>query len=202
MRELRIKKVTPEGLIVEASAGCTILNACREAVYIARLNKAKIIFNFNDVTIEAEAHSDAQHLAEQYMQYCNNRAKEWDSSEEGKQAAEAENQQLVEFQKKLDGMLAQLDKHLINQAQLIAWLGDFSVVNDHNGTNFDKAALAAKLEAAGYLENEYVGEPPEEFHKNKVKAARYIVGQALRFLNKNTPIHPVCASFAKQYAEL
>ena len=66
---------------------------------------------------------------------------------------------------------------------------------------FSKDRLAAQLEAAGYAENEHVGEKPEWFN-TRPRMAHYIVGQALNCLRIGMGPHPITGSFVDKYFAL
>jgi hypothetical protein len=93
-----------------------------------------------------------------------------------------------EDQAEANTMLAKFDEVVKDKAQLAQWMHDFALVNDNISVVFDKNQLADKLEANGYVINEFVGVPAADF--NADMAFRWAVGQAIDHLRRNMPIHP------------
>lgn len=97
-----------------------------------------------------------------------------------------------EDQAEADALLAKFDEVVKNKTQLAQWMHDFALVNDNIGVIFDKNQLADKLEAAGYVNGEFVGVPASDF--NADMALRWAVGQAIDHLRRNMPIHPALSN--------
>ena len=97
-----------------------------------------------------------------------------------------------EDQAEANTMLAKFDEVVKDEAQLAQWMHDFALVNDNISVVFDHNALADKLEANGYVINEFVGVPAADF--NADMAFRWAVGQAIDHLRRNMPIHPALSN--------
>lgn len=95
-------------------------------------------------------------------------------------------------QTRIDNLLEELDQHILEN-QLGDWLESFTDINDNCNIVFDNAALADKLEAAGYIESEFVGKAAKDFVENE--QFRWAVGQAIQMLRMPMPIHPALGRF-------
>jgi len=199
MKSLRIIKKTPGLWHAEPDAGCHINTVCKDAIQVASDAKVKVTFIFNDIEIIAADGDLPEQLATNYSNESDRRAHEWRESDAGKKYEAEQHQRLIELQVKIDGMLAEFDEVSGLQPKLIEWVGRFAELNDHIKLNFDKLALAAKMEAAGYEESAEVGQNPEAIRIDKTKMARYIIGQAINHLRSGMPIHPMCSQFAAEY---
>lgn len=111
-----------------------------------------------------------------------------------------QNDRTIEPQSVIDSLLSQFDTVMYNEAELVKWIGRFAEFNVYVDLHFDEAALAVKLESAGYFENAEVGRSPDEIKSDKSMLARYLVGQAISNLRKGNPIQPVATVFTAAYA--
>jgi hypothetical protein len=201
MNHLHIVKKSSERWYAEAASGSHILAVCRAAAQMVAELQVEVAFDFNGITLVAIKGGSAEQLAAQFTADSNRRARDWQASAEGQQQAAKQQQERTQLQFKVDELLAVFDTVVGVQSTLVDWLGQFSELNDYMGLVFDKSALVAKLEAAGYAENAEVGKgSPKEFLTDKAKMARYIVGQAINNLRSGMPVHPICSRFAAEYA--
>lgn len=185
------------------SCGEHINTACREATRIARKNGLPVTFEFNGVKLTATPDRAAADIVADYNRETERRAEEYRNSEEGRLAAARREKQIYELGAKADWLLGEVDKVLAMKRlnKVMDWLKEFVPVADDISVTFDKKALAAKFEEAGFMENEGVGQKPEWF-STRERMGRYIVGQVISMLKAGMPPHPMTVRFVDKYKAL
>lgn len=182
-------------------AGSHIANACQEAVAMAIRGKQKVKFSFNGVELIATPDSDPAKLEVEFIEKLEADSKTHRESPKGIAEAEGRTAEILRKQRSVNTSLAVLKDIVGDHDKLMLWLKSFTEDADDIGVQFTKARLADELEAAGYAENEHVGQKPEWFCTRK-RMTHYIVGQAINCLRIGMPPHPVTASFVEKYFKI
>ena len=211
----------------DVPAGESIDRACVNAIDMAIKNDANIIFNFNGTEVIANKNSDARDLINGWEDAMERSARQYEESTEGiaeaiRREEEVKTKQarirelMGEIGPLLDSMseeeifkafLAKLNETLVENTEedspdsLMDWLYSFAEIADDIRLEFNKYELAKKLEDAGFVHNQYVGNSPEWFNTRQ-RMARYIVGQVIDCLLGGMPPHPVTMTFIEKYREL
>lgn len=185
----------------DPSPGTHIAHACAEAERLATLHKEPLKFKFNDIELIAEPGCDPDKLVIQFQDNADSLRKEYEESDAGKAEKNRRTRQIAELKSKSLELLDKLDSVLAsnNQDELMTWLKEFTPAADDIAVTFDKKALAAKFEKAGFKENEGVGQKPEYFAISRNRMAGYIVGQVINCLNSGMPPHPITIHFVERY---
>lgn len=184
----------------EPSAGTRIEHACTEAVELAKRNGQTVRFKFNDVELEATPDRQPAAIVDDWRRESDRLAEEYRNSPEGRAEAARRESQITTLKAQADELLSRLDSVLASnsQDQIMDWLKSFAPISDDVSVKFDTSALAVKFEAAGFKENEGVGQEPEWFN-TRPRMAGYIVGQVINCLKRGMPPHPVTVSFVEKY---
>ena len=187
----------------EPSAGTEISHACREAVNMAKRSGATVRFKFNDVELTATPNIKPDAVVAKWRRESNRLSEEYRNSPKGRAAAAARTAEIARLKTQSETLLMALSSILLSGStdELMDWLKSFALVADDVSVKLDTAALAAKFEAAGFKENESVGQKPEWFN-TRPRMAGYIVGQVINCLKRGMPPHPVTASFVEKYQAL
>lgn len=122
-------------------------------------------------------------------------------SPQGKAEADRRVKEILRKQRSINDSRDTLAFIADDQDKLMFWLKSFAYDADDIGVQFSKDRLAEQLEAAGYAENEHVGEKPEWFN-TRPRMAHYIVGQAINCLRIGMCPHPITGSFVDKYFTL
>lgn len=184
----------------EPSGGTRIEHACQDAVRMAILNRCIVQFKFNGVPLEVAGDTTPEDTVKHYHAELDRSAEEYRNSPEGRSNAAAREAQIGTLKSKAVNLLDKLDSLLASNSQdeIMDWLKEFAPISDDVAVRFNTAALAAKFEAAGFKENEGVGQEPEWFN-TRPRMAGYIVGQVINCLKRGMPPHPVTVSFIERY---
>jgi len=185
------------------SAGTEISHACREAVDMAKRSGVNVRFKFNDVELTATPDLQPDEVVAEWRRESNRISEEYRNSPAGRAAAAARTAEIARLKTQSESLLMALSSILLSGStdELMSWLKSFALVADDVSVNLDTAALAAKFEAAGFKENEGVGQNPEWFN-TRPRMAGYIVGQVINCLKRGMPPHPVTVSFVEKYQAL
>lgn len=184
----------------EPSAGTRIEHACDEAVKMAKRSGATVRFKFNDVELTATPDFQPDALVAEWQRESNRLSEEYRNSSAGRAEANRRAAQIGNLNSQATTLLGKLDSLLTanSQDEIMDWLKSFAPISDDVSVKFDTAALAAKFEAAGFKENEGVGQEPGWFN-TRPRMAGYIVGQVINSLKRGMPPHPVTVSFIEKY---
>lgn len=183
------------------SAGTHIGLACKEAVAMAVNENAKVKFSFNGVELLARPQHSPADLQAEWDAISNQRAEDYRNSPKGRAAAKKRTEEILRKQRSMNTSLAVPPDAIADHDKLMILLKGVAEDADDIGVQFSKDRLAAQLEAAGFVENEHVGEKPEWFN-SRPRMARYIVGQALNCLRRGMGPHPATGSFVERYFAL
>lgn len=188
----------------EPSAGERIGHACVEAVRIAKTNLQPCVFTFNGIELVADVDSSPSRLIESWRGQLEQRQAEYRNSPEGIQAAANRAAAIVKKQAALDATVAALPKILRTDNHLdavVRWIKELIDPADDVATKWNPQEVADQLEAAGYVENEHVGQKPEWFNARE-RMGRYVIGQAISAMRLGMPPHPVAYKFIDEYFRL
>ena len=207
----------------EPMAGEHILKSCSGAIKIANEQSLPVRFKFNGIVLVARSDSKPETLAEKYHADSDKRFEKYQKTKKYRVQIAKRNAEIkfkeVEIKKLFDRLDLIIKKNFLdkvvsenlkgrlpintekNQGELLDWLDKFTPLADDIEIKFDRAALASKLEEAGFIENESVGMNPGWFDTRE-KMARWILGQVINCLKKGMPPHPIMTSFIEKYREL
>lgn len=191
---------TMKTITYEPSVGTRIEHACDEAVKLAKRGGATVRFKFNDVELTATPDHQPAALVDDWRRESDRLSEEYRTSPEGRAEAARRESQITTLKTQAAELLGKLDSVLAanSQDEIMDWLKSFAPISDDVSVKFDTAALAAKFEAAGFKENEGVGQEPDWFN-TRDRMAGYIVGQVINCLKRGMPPHPVTVSFVEKY---
>lgn len=191
---------TMKTMTYEPSAGTRIEHACTEAVTMAKRSGATVRFKFNDVELAATPDREPDDLVADWRHESDRLSEEYRNSPEGRAEAARRESEITTLKAQADELLGKLDSLLAENSQdeIMGWMKSFAPISDDVSVKFDTAELAAKFEAAGFKENEGVGQEPEWFN-TRPRMAGYIVGQVINCLKRGMPPHPVTVSFVEKY---
>jgi hypothetical protein len=184
--------------IYEPPGGTHIATACKEAVAMAMNGRQNVQFTFNGVELLATPDSVAAKMEAEFITKLEADAKAYRESARGIAEAKRRADEVKQKQRRLTAALSDLPRLIGNQDHLMQWLKSFTEDADDIGVQFTKSRLADELEAAGYAENEHVGQKPEWFCTRE-RMAHYIVGQTINCLRRGMGPHPVTCGFVEKY---
>lgn len=182
-------------------AGTHIASACKEAVAIAMQERQNVQFSFNGIELLATPDSVPAKLEAEFTAKLEAAAKAYRESPKGIAEAQKRTAEIARKQRSVNTALAVLKHIVADHDKLMLWLKSFTEDADDIGVQFTKSLLAEELEAAGYTENEHVGQKPEWFCTRE-RMAHYIVGQAINCLRRGMGPHPVTRGFVEKYFKM
>lgn len=186
----------------KAGCGIHIDAACQEAVAFAQRAGEPQSFDFNGITVVANADSNPAELSAKWSADIEAERVAYQNSAEGKKQAAERQAAITTKQGTHDSLVADLPRVLSERRDsLMRWLRDFAEVADDIGVKKDFAPVMSQLEGAGYSVNEATGLDKSEYEKPAIMAA-YIVGQAMACMKGGMPPHPVTGSFVEKYFAL
>lgn len=198
MNGLAIRTKQENEVFVEVDAGVHISEACRKGIVLSADLGKPVAFDFNGIRVVATSVDTAEALMRKFNEDCALRTAQWKASEEGQQYERDRQASLEQAQAKVNALLSELPQATTASA-VVKWVGAFAAANDHVGLVFDKQALVRQLESFGFEANAEVGSSASSLQSDPGKYARYIVGQAMDFLNAGMPIHPVATTWAERF---
>lgn len=181
---------------IEAMPGDHISKVAREACQCAKLCGEPVGFTFNGHAIVAQPDSTPDQLAKQYDEHCEAASRAYWTPERLR-AKEAKEQQ----DRAVLGAHMEQFGTAIAGGLLLPWLATLSdLVFRH--TPFDTGGFIARLEAAGYVDNDFVGKTPEWLEKHPEEFGRYLVGQAINCAKHGLPPHQLTQKFVREWCAL
>lgn len=168
---------------------------------MAMNQKAKVKFSFNGIALEATPESSPPALEREWSAKKEQAAKDYRESPQGIAAAKKRTADIIRKQRSLNTSLDVLADIIADHDKLMIWLKGVAEDADDIAVTLPKKRMIEQLEAAGFVENEHVGEKPEWFN-SRPRMAHYIVGQALNCLRRGMGPHPVTGSFVERYFAL
>lgn len=178
-----------------------IRHACRKALALATSKNRHVHFVFNSIRMKLHKRLPLNHVLRQWDEQMEAGRIRYKNSAKGKAAAEKRTAEIISKQRALNTSLDVLADIIADQDKLMLWLKSFAQDADDVGVQFSKERLITQLEAAGYVENKYVGNAPEWFN-SRPRMAQYIIGQALSSLYRGMGPHPITGSFVDKYFAL
>lgn len=176
---------------IDLPAGMHIKQAITEAIQQAAAAQDRVTFRFNGVDVEVQADSDpvAVHAC-------------WDRDNTAPSALFTASLEYVKRetehayatkkrQVKLNALLGELDAAVgAGWPAALAWLRDFCPLADYREARFPAAYVAWKLSS---LAPAHTNEGRADLMDagNQVEAARWLVGQAVVYLENDKPPHPI-----------
>jgi len=188
----------------EPLAGSHITKACDEAIGLAKESGNPVSFKFNDIALRVLPDDQSSVLVARWQSLLDDRQRAYRESPAGRKAAAERAETVKRKQVELDSCVEALPKILRADNHLNAlvyWLVEIVEPADDVDVAWDSAAVADRLIAAGYSENEYAGHEPEWFNSRE-RMGRYLLGQAINCMKKGLPPHSITLSFAQKYFAL
>ena len=182
-------------------AGTYIKYACAEAIALAKKTNRIVETSFNGVKMRINKRHPLKHVLNQWDERLHASCRRYNESPAAKIAKEKRYLEVVAKQAKIDIAMGNLGDAIDDLDKLMEWLKPVVENADDSGVNFSTDVLLERLESAGYVKGEYVGNPPEWFN-TRSRIGRYIIGQVLDCLHKGMPPHPMTSSFIDKYFEL
>jgi hypothetical protein len=176
-----------------------INDACKEAVEMAKRERANVSFSFNEIELVAAPDSDPGELAGGFSVATQRRYEAYQESPEGKQAATDRANEIKRKQDEHDALVCGLNTAIgTGQDAIMAWLRPFQEASDDIGVKTDFPAVIALFEAAGYQANENTDLPRDHYNARPVMG-RYIIGQAIACMKSGLPPHQITHTFVEKY---
>lgn len=188
-------------LIYTPRPGTSIAVACQTAISRAKLTHENAQFTFNGIKLIATPNSIPKKLEAEFMAKLKARADAYQKSPEGIAAKKKRAAEIIQKQHSIDKALTSLKSVIGDPDKLMHWIKSFADNSDDIDVKFSKSMLADELEAAGYINNEHVGQKPKWF-STRERMSRYIIGQAISCLRSGLPPHPITASLVKDYFDI
>lgn len=187
-------------LRIEPSLGESIQTTAQRAVQFSDDRDAPVQFDFNGVHIVVQTGDTELEVIAQWDSECKRQSDEYHASPQYAFDQAEKEVRRKRFQKTVTNLCACLPACILRGDDVVVrWVGEFARPADHVGVIFDPYVLVDKLEAAGYVNNAYVGD--DEVKASRLKQARWMIGQAINCLALGIPPHPVLIEFARQYAQ-
>lgn len=188
-------------LTLEPGAGESIQRTAQDAILMATDGNESVYFKFNDVSITVRPGDTTDAILRQWESETQQQMAEYQASPQYatdqamREGAREKAQAAVTM---LSACLSACIKG--GDRAVVSWVGQFAGPSDYRGVEFDRAGIVRKLKAAGYVNEEYVGDP--EVPTDQAKMARWIIGQAISGLVLGMSPHPILAQFADRYSNL
>lgn len=188
-------------VIYDPSPGVHIDTAIRELVALADKENAPTRMTFNGTKVDAKPGDAASAISAAYHAA---RARE-QAAYDASPVAEA----YRAFRKK-EGVTKTLATQVSFDAMMAAGAArdmprmlraiiPFVTSSDDTEVTFDMRAAANCLRTLGFMANEGVGDPAVENQSDATKVARYIIGQAINFMDSGMPPHGMVGMFAERW---
>jgi hypothetical protein len=187
----------------EPMCGDNIAHTVRHTARLSKTSGCRVRFSFNGVTLQATPKKSPVTLLWEWERINGQHAEKYRLSKKGQDAHAIRTAETARLKTQSETLLMALSSILLSGStdELMGWLKSFALVADDVSVKLDTATLAAKFEAAGFKENEGVGQKPEWFN-TRPRMASYIVGQVINCLKRGMPPHPVTVSFVEKYQAL
>lgn len=182
-------------------AGTHIDSACVAAVGMANVSGESVEMIFNGVDLVVRPGERPEDVSDRWSKGMAEASAAWRASPEGIAQQQLANAIAETAKRNTARLLEELPAIVNDGPALMRWLLKFTDAADHVAAKFDTAALAKRLEAAGYRDNHHVGRPESDFNDEQT-LREYVVGQVIRCLHSGMPPHPVTKKFIGQYANL
>lgn len=212
------QSINMKAIIYRPPLGAIIDRACSEAVARSVEKMTMVELEFNGIEMVATSGSSPSMLKKKWSAKMHQACKAYQESPGGIKAKQDRDAEATKCQdsvtaliRSLPGILAIKDGDLPDGATrddaLMGWLTTLTIDGGHIGVDWNAAAglrgggkelVAVRLQAAGFRENEHVGEKPEWFN-SRPRMAQYIVGQVINMLRHGMDPHPVTERFIEQY---
>lgn len=181
-------------------AGENIDFSCKHTLELAKKGKCRVMFKFNDIKLEATPNKSLDTLKWKFNNILGQKSEAYRVSKKGQDSIKARKVQVSEKQEKIDFLIRDMGFAMFKMDVLMDWLYNFTEVADDIDVKYNSAEIIKVLESK-YVENAYVGDPPNSFN-NKDKMGKYIIGQAINNLKSGMPPHSICMKFIEDYRKL
>lgn len=147
---------------------------------IAALGESKRVkCRFNDIVLIADRDSTVDSIVADYQEKCEERARRYRESPEGKAAVAAAEAKRAALQQTADRLMGELPHLNFNDAEaVLSWLCDMEEPRDHSGVKVDYPRMLHEFCRHGWEPDACVG--PEFDENDKWNFAAWIVGQAIK----------------------
>lgn len=187
-------------VIYDPMAGEQIDRAVTNALIKAQEVGGLCTFTFNGVTLTVGPTSPIADVIGEFHRISERKHREWVESPEYRKIEAETKARVRQDQEQTNLLLRELDGVIGDEPALVAWIGKFADCTQWRDIRFDHEILAARLEAAGYVDGFGVGN--DALSTDPGLMAGYIVGQAIANLRCEVHrFHPILARFAEEYRE-
>lgn len=190
MASIKIISVDGEVAKVSGYAGCSFNNVTTEAIELARQLNQEVAYEFNGVACVVSADSDVdvvwKHVNDTWeRQRAGHEATPEYKEQQVKASTVAESRRL-----RMLGILGDFQRvvALSDELETMQWLLVFTELADYGDVPFDHSGIAAGLKVLGYVDNDLVGDFPE--NPTVSDTFRWVAGQCIQMLDDGMPPHP------------
>lgn len=175
----------------------------REAIHRARSKTEmgtheEVTFKFNGQPVIVNRHDSAEKIYTEWADKMEAAASEWRNSPEGQAYQREELESAVRTQAAVDRATNALEVlDLSNADAVLDWIATWYDAADHIGVVWPHGHFTSRLIEAGWIAGDCTGDLFRADHKPTV--AKYLIGQALSFMQKGRAPHPVFGSFLEKY---
>lgn len=185
----------------EPHAGQDIIDAISRALTLARESGDDVTFAFNDIQLSAIPTDTAENILQRWEEICAQKQAEYLASDEYKQVHEERKKKITQKTIRMSGLMAELARlNFENLDEVLIWLKRYAELADDIGVNYHPDTVLNYFTQAGFKSNENVGFD-ESAYVDKNIFGRYIVGQAINYLESGMPPHPIIIDFISQWSK-
>ena len=167
------------------------------------IKRAPARMEFNGAIVEAYPGDTEEGVLSRWWSAMDANAKAYRESPEGV-AAEAERQRVKEeHQKNVTRLIQELeDAGWWSTEQTLRWVASFADAADHIDLEWNREAVAERLERWGWRCNDALGHDPQEYKEDLELRARWIMGQVISGIRGpvGSP-HPICGECAREWLQ-
>ena len=184
---------------MEFLAGERIEVACTRLATAANVGDTVYSASFNGIDLLAAPGISAESLVQYYHEESDRQHQAYLASPQGKADAIAAQIRRDSMQRDVDALMLKLPT-VHGHADVLEWLAAFAIVADHTGVNKDYATVLDRLRMLAYEANANTGNAYAGNDRDNV--ARYIVGQAMDYMQKGLPPHSVLIRFVAEWQKM
>ena len=194
------EKLSNAPLKLKATIGQDIKRFAQELITRATIDSVDVEGEFNGITLRVSSAEPvtADELVNFFSQEMDRREDEYKKAPEVIKAAEEAEARKNALQKKADQLVTQLDSlDFGNLEAVIDWIVDFQDASDHVGVSYDRQSVINAFRSHGFdigvnTGKTFNGEDAENF-------AKWLICNALSFINSDGAIHQVVHKFAEDW---
>lgn len=177
--------------------GTHVSDAAAKLASIARETGRPATYEFNGTPLTVNPGESPEASVTRWNSDMEAKQKAWRESPEGIAAQEKRERELSYAKGLMAGILFRLPAKFPNHRRAMQWLVGYVPAADHAGVDAGLERVTQSLLASGYSRNDLVGLPRDAYQDGDTMA-RWVAGQALEFMARGMPPHPMTADFAKE----